>query len=75
MEMKPKKELVRVVKNSEGNVSLDTVGKAPGRGAYICKDIECLNKARKAKRIEREFSMQIPDEIYESLEAQLKNNE
>lgn len=75
MEMKPKKELVRVVKNSEGNISLDTVGKAPGRGAYICKDIECLNKARKAKRMEREFSMQIPDGIYESLEAQLKNNE
>ena len=71
-EMKPKKELVRVVKapdikDEEGNVispgeiSLDLVGKKPGRGAYVCNNIECLRAARKARRIERAFSCQIPD--------------
>lgn len=75
MEMKPKKELVRVVKNKDGQVSLDLTGKAPGRGAYICKDAECFSKARKAKRFEREFSIQIPETVLMSLEAELKNNE
>ncbi len=75
MEMKPKNELVRVVKDKEGNISLDLVGKAPGRGAYICKNSDCFNKAVKAKRFEREFSMKIPDEILETLEAELKKNE
>lgn len=73
--MKPKNELVRVVKDKEGNISLDLVGKAPGRGAYICKNSDCFNKAVKAKRFEREFSMKIPDEILETLEAELKKNE
>ena len=75
MEMKPKNELVRVVKDKEGNISLDLVGKAPGRGASICKSSDCFNKAVKAKRFEREFSMKIPDEILETLEAELKKNE
>ena len=75
MEMKPKNELVRVVKDKEGNISLDLVGKAPGRGADICKSSDCFNKAVKAKRFEREFSMKIPDEILETLEAELKKNE
>ncbi len=74
MEMKPKMELVRVVKNKEGEVSLDLRGKAPGRGAYICKDAECFAKARKAKRFEREFSMQIPDTVYDQMEAELKKD-
>ncbi len=74
MEMKPKMELVRVVKNKEGEVSLDLKGKAPGRGAYICKDAECFAKARKAKRFEREFSMQIPDTVYDQMEAELKKD-
>jgi len=51
-ELKPKKELIRVVKNSAGEVSLDLVGKKPGKGAYICKDIECFRKARKSKSFE-----------------------
>lgn len=74
MEMKPKMELVRVVKNKEGEVSLDLKGKAPGRGAYICKDAECFAKARKAKRFEREFSMQIPETVYDQMEAELKKD-
>lgn len=74
MEMKPKIELVRVVKNKEGEVLLDLKGKAPGRGAYICKDEECFAKARKAKRFEREFSMQIPDTVYDQMEAELKKD-
>lgn len=72
-EMKPKRELIRVVKNNEGEVSLDLTGKKSGRGAYICKDIECFKKARKARRFEKNFSCQISDEIYESMEGELKD--
>ena len=53
MEMKPKKELIRVVKNKEGEISLDLVGKKPGRGAYVCKSTDCLEKAFKTKRLSR----------------------
>lgn len=74
MEMKPKAELVRVVRNKEGEISLDLTGKKPGRGAYVCRDTECLKKARKAKRIEREFSAQIPDELYDRMEAELEKD-
>ncbi|MBQ1452150.1 MAG: YlxR family protein [Clostridia bacterium] len=75
MEMKPKQELVRVVKSNNGDVTLDLTGKAPGRGAYVCRSSECFEKARKARRFEREFSMKIPDEVYSQMEAELKNNE
>ncbi len=75
MEMKPKQELVRVVKSNTGDVTLDLTGKAPGRGAYVCRSSECFEKARKARRFEREFSMKIPDEVYSQMEAELKNNE
>lgn len=75
MEMKEKTSLVRVVKNKEGEVSLDLTGKKPGRGAYVCKDVECLQKAKKARRLEREFSMAIPAELYDRMEVDLKNNE
>ncbi len=71
-EMKPKRELVRVVRSKEGEISLDLTGKKAGRGAYICSDVECLKKARKAKRLERSFSAKIPDEIYDELERQLE---
>lgn len=64
---KDKKELVRVVKNKEGKIFLDRTGKQDGRGAYICDSIECLEKARKAKRIERAFEMTISDDIYEEI--------
>ncbi len=69
--MKPKKELIRVVKSPEGDVSLDTVGKKSGRGAYICPDAECLRLARKARRFEKSFSCRISDEVFDSMEREL----
>ncbi len=72
-EMRPKKELVRVVRSPEGDVSLDLTGKKPGRGAYVCRDAACLAKARKTGRLERAFSCEIPAEIYERMEEELKN--
>lgn len=66
-EMKPKKELIRVVKSPEGAISLDFRGKAPGRGAYLCPDAACLKRAIKAKALERAFDLAIPQEIYDSL--------
>lgn len=73
-EMKSKKELVRVVKSKEGEISLDLTGKKAGRGAYVCSNLECLQKARKARRLEKAFSARIPDEIYDEMEQQLKNS-
>ena len=70
-EHKPKAELIRVVRSPEGEISLDTRGKKSGRGAYICHNVKCLNKARKSKRIERALECVIPDEIYDAMEAQL----
>lgn len=85
-EMKPKRELIRVVKApdvkneegeviSRGEISLDLSGKKPGRGAYICKSIECLELARKARRFERAFSCKIPDSVYDGMEEELTSNE
>ena len=74
-EMKPKKELIRVVKSPEGEISLDFKGKANGRGAYVCPDAACLKKAVKAKALERAFSCQIPQEVYEALNAQMERGE
>lgn len=71
-EMKPKKELVRVVRSPEGEVSLDLTGKKPGRGAYVCRNAACLSKARKAGRLERAFSCEIPPDVYERMEEELK---
>ena len=65
-EMKPKKELIRIVKSQEG-IFLDATGKKNGRGAYICNNIFCLEKAVKSKRLERVFETKISEEIYESL--------
>ena len=70
--MKPKKELIRVVKSPEGEISFDKTGRSPGRGAYVCPDAECLKKARKSKRIEKVFASAIPDEVYDALEKELK---
>lgn len=75
MEMKPKTELIRVVKNKEGEISLDLTGKAPGRGAYLCCSADCLKKARKARRFEREFSCVVPEDVYKRMEAELEKNE
>ena len=74
-EHKPKKELVRVVKSPEGEVSLDLSGRKPGRGAYICPALECLKKSRKARRLERAFSCQIPDAVYDAMEKELADSE
>lgn len=69
--MKPKKELIRIVRSAEGEISLDLTGKKSGRGAYICKSTECLNKARKARRLEKSFSCRIEPEVYEVMENEL----
>lgn len=74
-EQKPKKELVRVVRSPEGEISLDLTGKKSGRGAYICPKLDCLKLARKARRLEKSFSCQIPEEVYDQLEAELNGNE
>lgn len=71
-EMKPKKELIRVVKNKDDEISVDFGGKKPGRGAYICKSVPCFEKARKAKRFERAFEASISDEVYITLQKQLE---
>ena len=70
-ESKPKKELLRVVRDPEGNVSLDFTGKKSGRGAYICRSIQCFKKARKSKRIERNLDCVIPEDVFDALEAEL----
>lgn len=64
-EMKPKKELMRVVKSPEGEIFLDFTGKKNGRGAYLCKNEACLDKARKARRLEKSFSCKIDERVYE----------
>lgn len=64
---KDKKDLIRIVKNKEGIISIDKTGKAQGRGAYICNNIECLEKAIKTKRLERTFEIKISEEIYDEL--------
>ena len=74
-EMKPKRELVRVVKSPQGEISMDFTGRKAGRGAYVCKNPECLQKAQKARRLERSFSMQIPQEVYERLKEELNAGE
>ena len=73
MEMKPKKELVRIVKNIEGIVDIDLTGKKPGRGAYICKSIECFDKAYKTKRLEKNLETKIDASIYDRLRNEILN--
>jgi len=70
-EVKLKKELIRVVKNKENQIFMDKTGKANGRGAYLCNNIECLEKAIKSKRLERTFEMQIEEKIYEDLRGEI----
>ncbi len=75
-ERKAKRELIRVVRGTDGNVTVDFSGKVNGRGAYICPDPECLRKAQKAKSLERSLETSIPEQVYERLvkemEAQAK---
>jgi hypothetical protein len=70
--MKPKRELIRVVRSPEGEISLDFHGKKPGRGAYLCPAEECLKRVRKSKALERAFSLPIPEEVYEALTKELE---
>ncbi len=74
-EMKPKRELIRVVRSPEGEIGLDFKGKAPGRGAYICSSPDCLKKAIKTKALERAFSAQIPSEVYDKLNEEMEAGE
>ena len=74
-EHKPKAELIRVVRAPDGTVSLDTVGKKPGRGAYICRDVACLKKVRKSGRVARSLECEITPEVYDRMEAELSENE
>ena len=66
-EKKDKKDLIRIVKNKQNEINIDKTGKLQGRGAYICDNIECLEKAIKSKRIDKLFEQKIPEEIYEKL--------
>lgn len=74
-EMKGKKDMMRVLKTAEGDICLDTTGKKNGRGAYVCKNAECLKLARKNKGLERSFKMSIPKEVYNALEEEFENLE
>ena len=82
-EMKPKKELVRVVKapaetkeeEEFRDISVDLTGRKPGRGAYVCRNEECLRLARTARRLEKAYSCKIPDEVYERLEKEMNSHE
>lgn len=75
-EMKSKKDMIRVIKDKDNNFSLDLTGKKAGRGAYVCRRIECLEKAEKNKGFERSFKTSIPKEVYKSLKEELiKSNE
>ena len=82
-EMKPKRELVRVVKGPDqkdadgniiqaGEVSLDLSGRKPGRGAYVCRNADCLRAARKARRFEKAFSWKIPEKVYDRMEEEIQ---
>ena len=71
-EMKPKRELLRVVRSPEGEVSLDTRGKKPGRGAYVCPNADCLKKAVKTRALSRALETEIPEEVIQRLAAELE---
>jgi len=71
-EMKPKRELIRAVRSPEGEVTLDVTGKKPGRGAYICRDAECLKRAVKSKALSRAFGAAVPEEVTDALNQQME---
>ena len=72
-ERKAKKEMIRVVRGTNGIVSLDFGGKAPGRGAYICPSLECLKKAIRSKALDRSLEVTIPQEVYDRLEKEMEH--
>jgi hypothetical protein len=71
-EHKPKKELVRIVHAPDGQISLDLTGKANGRGAYVCRSVQCLQKAVKSKALSRAFGAEIPEEVLKRLEEEIE---
>lgn len=73
MEMKPKKELLRIVRSKDGDISIDITGKMPGRGAYVCKNQGCFNEAFKTKRLDKSLSHTIDGEIYSKLKDEINN--
>ena len=72
-ESRIKRDLIRVIRTPEGRVALDETGRMNGRGAYLCRRVECLRKARRSKGLERSLKVTIPDEIYDRLEEELKD--
>ena len=74
-EMKQKRELIRVVRSPEGEISLDSKGKKPGRGAYVCRSEDCLKRAVKTKALSRAFGMEVPAEIMEAMNEQMTDLE
>ena len=74
-EHKPKNELMRVVRTPEGDVVLDFTGKKSGRGAYVCKSLSCLRKARKSKRLEKNLDCAISEEVYDNMESEISQHE
>ena len=74
-EMIGKKGLLRIVRSKEGEISLDLTGKKSGRGAYICRDLQCFEKARKRKSLERSLKCKIPDEVYDRLRQEIEGTE
>ena len=74
-EHKPKAELLRVLRTPEGEILLDFTGRRSGRGAYICRDVACLRKARKSKRIDRSLECTVPEEVYDRMEAELSGED
>ena len=74
-EMKPKRELIRVVRSAEGAVSIDFKGKQPGRGAYVCHSMDCLKKAIKNRALERSFDASVPQEVYDALIKQMEESD
>jgi len=74
-EHRPKRELIRVVRSPEGGISLDLTGRKNGRGAYLCPQSACLQKARRARRLERSLGCPIPDEVYDAMEEELRQRE
>ena len=72
--MKPKRELVRVVKSPEGDISLDPRGKMPGRGAYVCRSTDCLKRAVKSKALSRAFGAPVPQEVMDALNVQMEDS-
>lgn len=74
-EMKNKKEMIRIIRTAENEFMLDATGKKNGRGAYICPRKECFDRAVKSRGLERSFKQAIPEEVYESLEKEMREIE